>query len=105
MILPIGDWVLDTACAQLKVWQQNSNTRELNHSVNVSAKQFNQADFTDKDQATITRHAIDLAFLRLEITESILLDDVDTMISKMITLRKAGLGFELDDFGTGYSSL
>lgn len=105
MILAIGDWVLDTACAQLKVWQQNSNTRELTLSVNVSAKQFNEADFTDKVQATITRHAIDPAFLRLEITESMLLDDVDTMISKMITLRKAGVGFELDDFGTGYSSL
>ncbi len=105
MILAIGDWVLDTACAQLKVWQQNSNTRELTLSVNVSAKQFNQADFTDKVQETIARHAIDPAFLRLEITESMLLDDVDTMISKMITLRKAGVGFELDDFGTGYSSL
>ncbi len=105
MIIAIGDWVLDTACAQLKVWQNDQCTRELSLSVNVSAKQFRQADFTDKVQAALTRHAIDPAFLSLEITESMLLDDVDTMISKMIALRKLGVGFELDDFGTGYSSL
>jgi EAL domain-containing protein (putative c-di-GMP-specific phosphodiesterase class I) len=105
MILAIGDWVLNTACAQLKSWQLNSLTREFTLSVNVSAKQFNEADFVEKVKAVLTHHAIDPAFLRLEITESMLLDDVETMISKMIALRKIGVGFELDDFGTGYSSL
>lgn len=105
LIQALGDWVLNTACAQLKVWQSNQRTRELSISVNVSAKQFNQPDFIDKVQAALSHHAIDPAFLRLEITESMLLDDIDTMISKMIALRKLGVGFELDDFGTGYSSL
>lgn len=105
MILDIGDWVLDTACAQLKAWQKNSLTREFTLSVNVSAKQFNQADFVERVKTVITHHAIAPAFLKLELTESMLLDDVETMISKMIALRKIGIGFELDDFGTGYSSL
>ena len=105
MILAIGDWVLDTACAQLKSWQQNPASRELSLSVNVSAKQFNQADFIEKVNSVITEHSIDPAFLKLEITESMLLDDIELMISKMIALRKIGVGFELDDFGTGYSSL
>lgn len=105
MILAIGDWVMHTACAQLKLWQQNPATRELSLSINVSAKQFNQADFVEKVNQIIRHHAIDPAFLRLELTESMLLDDIETMISKMIALRKLGIGFELDDFGTGYSSL
>jgi EAL domain-containing protein (putative c-di-GMP-specific phosphodiesterase class I) len=105
MILAIGDWVLNTACAKLKSWQQNPKTRELTLSVNVSAKQFNQADFVEKVSTIITQHGIDPAFLRLEITESMLLDDIEVMISKMIALRKIGIGLELDDFGTGYSSL
>jgi diguanylate cyclase (GGDEF)-like protein/PAS domain S-box-containing protein len=105
MILAIGDWVLDTACAQLKAWQQNPKTRELTLSINVSAKQFNESDFVDKVQTALTRHAIDPAFLKLELTESMLLEGVETMITKMLTLRKIGIGFELDDFGTGYSSL
>lgn len=105
MILAIGEWVLDAACAQLKSWQENLLTREFTLSVNVSAKQFNEADFVDKVKTTLTHHAIAPEFLKLELTESMLLDDVETMISKMIALRKIGIGFELDDFGTGYSSL
>lgn len=105
LILAIGDWVMDTACAQLKSWQQDPATREFSLSINVSAKQFNQSDFVDKVNEIIRHHGIDPAFLRLEITESMLLDNIETMISKMMALRKVGVGFELDDFGTGYSSL
>lgn len=105
MILAIGDWVLHNACAQLKSWQQNPKTRELSLSINVSAKQFNQTDFVNEVQVALTKHGIDPAFLKLELTESMLLEDVETMILKMITLKKFGVGFELDDFGTGYSSL
>ena len=105
LILPIGQWVLETACAQLKSWQQNPQTRELSISVNVSAKQFNQPNFVELVQDTITRHGIDPAFLKLELTESMLLDNIQLMIEKMIDLRKIGVRFELDDFGTGYSSL
>lgn len=105
MILAIGDWVLDRACAQLKSWQENTNTRELTLSINVSARQFNQLDFVSKVQAAIAQHTVDPAYLRLELTESMLLENIETMISKMMALRKIGIGFELDDFGTGYSSL
>jgi len=105
MILPIGSWVLDTACAQLKKWQQNKATRELSLSVNVSAKQFHQPEFVNQVQSILERHAIDPAFLKLELTESTLLEDVEGVIHRMMKLRKIGVRFELDDFGTGYSSL
>lgn len=105
LILPIGQWVLDTACAQLKKWQSNAQTRELSISINVSAKQFNQTDFIQQVHDTVVKHQIDPAFLNLELTETMLLDSVELMIEKMIALRKIGVRFELDDFGTGYSSL
>ncbi len=105
IILPIGHWVLDTACAQLKCWQNNAYTRELSISVNVSAKQCHQADFVEQVQQLIRLYNIDPAFLKLELTESTLLEDVEGIVSKMIELRKVGVRFELDDFGTGYSSL
>ena len=105
LILPIGQWVLDSACARLKLWEQNESTRQLRLSVNVSARQFHQPDFADQVQATVLYHAIDPSLLNLELTESMLLDDVHGMISSMEKLRKIGVRFELDDFGTGYSSL
>lgn len=105
LILPIGQWVLNSACAQLKRWEQDTLTRHLTLSVNVSAKQFHQADFAAQVQSTVNRHAIDPALLNIELTESMLLEDVNGMIAMMNTLRKTGIRFELDDFGTGYSSL
>jgi diguanylate cyclase (GGDEF)-like protein/PAS domain S-box-containing protein len=105
LIVPIGAWVLDTACAQLKEWQSRTLTRELSISINVSAKQFNHANFITQVHDAVSRHAIDPAFLSLELTESMLLDSVEPMIDKMLELRKIGVRFELDDFGTGYSSL
>jgi diguanylate cyclase (GGDEF)-like protein/PAS domain S-box-containing protein len=105
LILPIGQWVLDTACAQLKAWQSRKLTREFSISINVSAKQFNHENFLTQVHDTVIRHAIDPAFLNLELTESMLLESVEQMIDKMIELRKIGIRFELDDFGTGYSSL
>jgi len=104
-ILTIGQWVLDAACAQLKLWQQDTLTRDLNLSVNVSAKQFHQADFVSQVMMTIQQHAINPARLKLELTESILLDDIEVTITKMKTLAESGIQFSLDDFGTGYSSL
>lgn len=105
LILPIGKWVLDAACAQLKRWEQHELTRYLSLSVNVSAKQFHQADFVAELEALVVRHAINPARLNLELTESMLLQNVSAMIVKMNALRKIGIRFELDDFGTGYSSL
>ncbi len=104
-ILTIGQWVLDTACAQLKIWQQDPLTHDLTLSVNVSAKQFRQADFISKVTLTIQRYNINPARLKLELTESLLLNDIEETIAKMKRLADIGIQFSLDDFGTGYSSL
>ncbi len=105
LILPIGRWVLDNACAQLAAWQQNALTRGLVLSVNVSAKQFFQWDFAAQVQACIQLHGIDPRLLKLELTESILIKNIEDTIAIMNTLGKIGVQFSLDDFGTGYSSL
>ena len=105
LILAIGDWVLDTACARLQAWQNDPAARQLSIAVNVSARQFNQDGFVSQVRELIRRHGVDPAKLKLELTESMLLDDIDAMIEKMNALREIGVGLELDDFGTGYSSL
>lgn len=105
LILPIGNWVLETACAQLKAWQHDSLTRDLVLAVNVSAKQFRQADFVEQVQAIVQRHAIDPSLLKLELTESMLQENIEDTIVTMNALSRIGIQFSLDDFGTGYSSL
>jgi diguanylate cyclase (GGDEF)-like protein/PAS domain S-box-containing protein len=105
LILPIGQWVMDMACAQLKAWQQNALTRNLALAVNVSASQLHQADFAAQVQATVQRHAINPALLKLELTESMLLKNIEDTITTMNALNEIGIQFSLDDFGTGYSSL
>ena len=105
LILPIGEWVLETACAQLKLWQQDELTRNFVLAVNMSARQFRQAEFVAQVRAAIRRHAIDPRLLKLELTESLLLHDIEDIISTMNALHDVGVLFSLDDFGTGYSSL
>jgi len=105
LILPIGQWVLETACEQLKSWQQNAKTRDLTLSVNVSAKQFHQANFVAQLNDTIKRYAINPLQLKLELTESFLLENIEETIATMSALNKIGIQFSLDDFGTGYSCL
>jgi diguanylate cyclase (GGDEF)-like protein/PAS domain S-box-containing protein len=105
LILPIGQWVLETACAQLNAWQQNALTRDLMLAVNVSAKQYRQAGFVTQVLASIQRHTINPRLLKLELTESMLLDDIEDTIATMNALGEIGIQFSLDDFGTGYSSL
>jgi len=105
LILPIGQWVLETACAQLKAWEENPLTHDLTLSINVSAKQFNQSDFVKQVQATLQHYEINPSLLNLELTESIIIDNIDHIIVTMIALQALGVHFELDDFGTGYSSL
>jgi EAL domain-containing protein (putative c-di-GMP-specific phosphodiesterase class I) len=105
LILPIGLWVLETACAQLKTWQQNEQTRHLILAVNVSSKQFRQTDFVAQIQNAIQRHDINPTLLKLELTESLLLESIEETIATMSTLKEIGVMFSLDDFGTGYSSL
>jgi EAL domain-containing protein (putative c-di-GMP-specific phosphodiesterase class I) len=105
LILPIGKWVLETACAQIKAWQNNPLTRDLVLAVNVSAKQFRQADFVDQVKATVQHHDINPKLLKLELTESMLLENIESTIATMSALNDIGVQFSLDDFGTGYSSL
>jgi EAL domain-containing protein (putative c-di-GMP-specific phosphodiesterase class I) len=105
LILPIGEWVLDNACAQLKKWEGETLTRDLFIAINVSAKQFHQPDFVIQVQEAIRKHAIDPTKLKLELTESMLLDHVGETIATMIALKQIGVKISLDDFGTGYSSL
>lgn len=105
LILPIGKWVLDTACAQIKIWERDPRTRALQMSVNVSARQFHQPDFVETVQQSLTSSGIDPSRLKLELTESVVLDNVDAVIRQMQQLNALGVSFCLDDFGTGYSSL
>lgn len=105
MILPLGRWVIDAACAQIKLWQQDDLTRQLAVAVNVSAKQFQQRDFVEQVTSSIQKNDIPPSLLKLEITESMLHGDIEDTIEKMSALKKIGIKFSLDDFGTGYSSL
>jgi diguanylate cyclase (GGDEF)-like protein len=105
LILPIGQWVLDTACQQLKLWENHAGARHLQLAVNVSARQFHQTDFVKQVQQTIARHGINPVLLKLELTESLVLDNVDDTIAKMNRLKAIGVRFSMDDFGTGFSSL
>ncbi|MGZ5050879.1 MAG: bifunctional diguanylate cyclase/phosphodiesterase [Methylobacter sp.] len=105
LILPIGQWVLNTACEQIKRWMQNEHTQYLQLAVNVSARQFHQSDFVDQVCRALDHNAIPPESLKLELTESLVLDDIDDTILKMNALREIGVCFSMDDFGTGYSSL
>jgi diguanylate cyclase (GGDEF)-like protein/PAS domain S-box-containing protein len=105
LILPIGQWVLRTACRQLVAWSQEPATRALSLAVNVSARQFRQGDFVSQVQAVLKETGVDPQRLKLELTESVLISDVEDAIRKMGALREQGVRFALDDFGTGYSSL
>lgn len=105
LILPIGQWVVETACTQLKGWAKNILTRNLVLAVNVSARQFRQPDFVANIQATVLHHAINPNLLKLELTESLTLENIEDTIAKMNALNEIGVQLALDDFGTGYSSL
>lgn len=105
LILPIGQWVLESACAQLKAWEQNTLTCDLTLSLNVSPKQFRQADFMSQVKAAVEHYAINPMLLKLELTESILLENIEDTVATMSALKDIGIRFSLDDFGTGYSSL
>ncbi|MDY7578681.1 EAL domain-containing protein [Herbaspirillum sp. RTI4] len=105
LILPIGSWVLETACLQIQAWQQDEQTRDLVLAVNVSARQLRQPDFGDRVRMLVQCYAIAPKLLKLEITESMLLSNIEETIETMTMLKKAGIQFSLDDFGSGYSSL
>ena len=105
LIMSIGQWVLETACEQIYAWQRDARTRDLVLAVNVSARQFLQADFATQVNAALQWHIINPRLLKLELTESLLMDNIEQSIETMSILKDIGIQFSLDDFGTGYSSL
>lgn len=105
LILDIGGWVLDKVCAQLARWAGTSALRHLTLAVNVSAQQFRQPDFVETVALALMRHAFDPSRLKLELTESVIVNDVVDVVEKMHRLRAMGVALSMDDFGTGYSSL
>lgn len=105
MILPIGDWVIEQACAQLKSWEIDPVMRNIRVSVNVSPRQLSHPYFVEQVKDAIEKTGIRPSQLKLELTESFILKDMQDAIEKMQELRWIGIRFALDDFGTGYSSL
>ena len=105
LILPIGLWVLETACAQLARWQNMPQFRGLSIAVNVSPVQFREAEFVTRVRSVLRHSKIKPELLKLELTESLVLDNIEDSINKMKKLKDLGVRFSMDDFGTGYSSL
>jgi diguanylate cyclase (GGDEF)-like protein/PAS domain S-box-containing protein len=105
LIMPLGLWVLETACQQLVLWADRAELAHLSVAVNVSALQFRQSDFAEQVLAVLARTGARADRLKLELTESLLVSNVDDVVAKMKVLKASGVGFSLDDFGTGYSSL
>jgi EAL domain-containing protein (putative c-di-GMP-specific phosphodiesterase class I) len=105
LILPLGQWVLETACKQLAAWATRPGMADLKIAVNVSARQFQQTEFVDQVITALRSNGADPNRLTLELTESLLVHNVEDVIEKMSELKREGVNFALDDFGTGYSSL
>ena len=105
LILPLGYWILETACAQLAKWASVPGLSDVKVAVNVSARQFRQPDFKSQVIETLKRTGADPKMLKLELTESLLVENVQDLIQTMHSLKDYGVDFSLDDFGTGYSSL
>jgi diguanylate cyclase (GGDEF)-like protein len=104
-IIAIGHFVLMTACKQLKIWESNPKTKDLLLAINVSLYQFKQTDFVDEVKTVLSETNANPNLLKIELTESMVIDNVDEIINKMQQLRAIGVRFSMDDFGTGYSSL
>ncbi len=105
LILEIGQWVLEAACRQLSDWHTNRSSHGLYLAINVSARQFRQADFVAQVDRALERAGAPAGRLKIELTETLVLDDIEDTIQKMQALQELGVGFCMDDFGTGYSSL
>jgi EAL domain-containing protein (putative c-di-GMP-specific phosphodiesterase class I) len=104
-ILLLGEWVLDAACAQLAKWRENPQFAHISIAINVSVRQFRRHDFVRQVTKALERNHADPTKLKLELTESLLIEDLERTVIKMDELKCLGVSFSLDDFGTGYSSL
>ena len=105
LINVLGIWVLDAACKQLNRWQRNDKTKHLVLAINISAVQFKDAEFVETVKQQINNHGINPANLKLELTESVALENLELVVAKMNKLKEIGVSLSMDDFGTGYSSL
>jgi len=105
LIIPIGTWVIETACKQLKTWEETHFGRDLRVAINVSARQFRQPNFVNEIKEIIKKTEANPNLLKIELTESVVIDDAEDTALKMHQLRALGVRFSMDDFGTGYSSL
>jgi len=105
LILSIGQWVLEQTCEQIRLWQSNPIFKDIKVAVNVSVYQFHHDEFFDQVKEALEKSGIDPGLLKLELTESLILNDVEDSIEKMQQLKAIGVDFSMDDFGTGYSSL
>lgn len=105
LIIPIGQWVLEQTAARLRQWRDDPLYRDLVLAVNISQKQFGQASFVAEILGLIERHGIDAQRLELELTETLIVHDLEDLTRKMTALVEQGVRFSLDDFGTGFSSL
>ncbi|QPL45728.1 EAL domain-containing protein [Halomonas sp. A40-4] len=105
LINPVGDWVLEAACQQLAQWAHQPGFAELSVAVNVSPLQFRQVDFVNKVESILQRTGAPSHKLKLEVTESLFVEERDDAREKMLQLKQQGVRFALDDYGTGYSSL
>lgn len=105
LIIPLGQWITEHACEILKKWQQEPDKAGMQLSINVSAKQFQQPEFVEQVQHLIEKHRIAPHRLKLELTESLLMDNISGVTNRIKRLKAIGVNFALDDFGTGYSSL
>ncbi len=103
LIVPLGNWVLETACARIAAWGKRGQGTSI--SINISARQFREPDFVQEVVSALDRTGASPHRLTLELTESLLLDDAEETIAKMQALKLLGVRLSLDDFGTGYSSL
>jgi len=105
LMIPIGDWVLRSACVQLARWQLNPASADVTLAVNVSASQFAEPGFVQRVLEIVRETGVRISLLKLELTESMLADDIDEVVRKMAELKSHGIRLSLDDFGTGFSSL
>jgi diguanylate cyclase (GGDEF)-like protein len=105
LILPLGDWVLESACGQIAAWAKQERTEHLTVAVNISARQLREPDFVSRVMTALDRTGANPTRLKLELTESMLVENIESVIAKMTEIKANGIGLSLDDFGTGYSSL
>ncbi len=105
LILPIGAWVLQSACEQLKLWRNNPLTKDLPVAVNISPRQFSRPEFVEQLNRILEKNGIDATRLKLELTENLMMHDISDTIEKIAALQLLGIRFSMDNFGKGYSSL